>query len=58
MDTTLLITGGTERSVCFIIEFGAKVFMDAHEPVTLEEGDRYPLAPPLISKRMPRWWNW
>jgi hypothetical protein len=22
------------------------VFMDAHEPVTLEEGDRYPLAPP------------
>ena len=25
---------------------GAKVFMDAHEPVTLEEGDRYPLAPP------------
>ena len=20
--------------------------MDAHEPVTLEEGDRYPLAPP------------
>jgi hypothetical protein len=46
MDTTLLITGGTERSVCFIIEFGAKVFMDAHEPVTLEEGDRYPLAPP------------
>jgi hypothetical protein len=25
---------------------GAKVFMDAHKPVTLEEGDRYPLAPP------------
>ena len=27
-------------------EFGLKVFMDAHEPVTLEEGDRYPLGPP------------
>lgn len=26
--------------------FGLKVFMDAHEPVTLEEGDRYPLRPP------------
>jgi hypothetical protein len=22
------------------------VFMDAHKPVTLEEGDRYPLGPP------------
>jgi hypothetical protein len=41
--------------VCFDMGFvcsalcknlGAKVFMDAHEPVTLEEGDRYPLAPP------------
>ena len=27
-------------------EFGLKVFMDAHKPVTLEEGDRYPLRPP------------
>ena len=27
---------------------GSKVFMDAHEPVTLEEGDRYPLAPPSL----------
>ena len=26
--------------------FGLKVFMDAHKPVTLEEGDRYPLRPP------------
>ena len=25
---------------------GLKVFMDAHKPVTLEEGDRYPLGPP------------
>ena len=25
---------------------GLKVFMDAHEPVTLEEGDRYPYRPP------------
>ena len=26
--------------------FGLKVFMDARQPVTLEEGDRYPLGPP------------
>jgi hypothetical protein len=25
---------------------GSKVFMDAHQPVTLKEGDRYPLGPP------------
>ena len=25
---------------------GLKVFMDARQPVTLEEGDRYPLGPP------------
>jgi hypothetical protein len=25
------------------------VFMDAHKPVTLEEGDRYPLGPPSLS---------
>lgn len=25
------------------------MFMDAHEPVTLEEGDRYPLAPPMLA---------
>ena len=29
--------------------FGLKVFMDAHKPVTLEEGDRYPLGPPNIN---------
>ena len=28
---------------------GLKVFMDAHKPVTLEEGDRYPLGPPSLS---------
>jgi hypothetical protein len=28
--------------------FGLKVFMDAHQPVTLKEGDRYPLGPPNI----------
>jgi hypothetical protein len=28
-------------------EFGFKVLMDAHMPVTHEEGDRYPLKPPL-----------
>jgi hypothetical protein len=27
-------------------KYGLKVFMDAHKPVTLEEGDRYPLRPP------------
>ena len=26
---------------------GLKVFTDARQPVTLEEGDRYPLRPPL-----------
>ena len=26
--------------------FGLKVFMDARQPVTLKEGDRYPLGPP------------
>lgn len=25
---------------------GFKVFMDAHNTVTVEEGDRYPLKPP------------
>ena len=29
-------------------KFGLKVFMDAREPVTLEEGDRYPLGPPNL----------
>lgn len=29
-------------------KIGAKVFMDAHQPVTLEEGDRYPLVPPVM----------
>ncbi len=28
--------------------FGLKVFMDAHQPVTLKEGDRYPLGPPSL----------
>jgi len=27
------------------------VFMDAHNTVTVEEGDRYPLRPPLILKK-------
>jgi hypothetical protein len=34
------------------------VFMDAHQPVTLKEGDRYPLGPPSfasVSKRMSRY---
>jgi len=25
------------------------VFMDAHQPVTLKEGDRYPLGPPTVT---------
>ena len=29
--------------------FGLKVFMDARQPVTLKEGDRYPLGPPDLS---------
>jgi hypothetical protein len=35
-----------------VFPYGAKVFMDAHQPVTLEEGDRYPLVPPKIEKFM------
>jgi len=35
-------------SRCLTIKTGLKVFMDAHKPVTLEEGDRYPLGPPNI----------
>jgi hypothetical protein len=34
---------------------GLKVFTDAHDTVTVEEGDRYPLGPPIfvsVSKRM------
>ena len=27
---------------------GLKVFMDAHDTVTVEEGDRYPLRPPIF----------
>ena len=27
---------------------GLKVFMDAHDTVTVEEGDRYPLGPPIF----------
>jgi len=30
----------------FSTKLGLKVFMDAHQPVTLKEGDRYPLRPP------------
>jgi hypothetical protein len=29
-------------------KFGLKVFMDAHWLVTPEEGDRYPLGPPIL----------
>ena len=38
--------------------FGLKVFMDAHNTVTVEEGDRYPLRPPSfvsVSKRKSRY---
>ena len=31
---------------------GLKVFMDAHKPVTLEEGDRYPLRPPSFESHI------
>ena len=29
-------------------KYGFKVFMDARMPVTHEEGDRYPLKPPIL----------
>ena len=44
----------TSNSQCVSVykNLGAKVFMDAHEPVTLEEGDRYPLAPPSFVRTL------
>ena len=47
--TDLARPSGTSNLPLDDNESGAKVFMDAHEPVTLEEGDRYPLAPPNIA---------
>jgi hypothetical protein len=44
---TAQLRAGMEPSSLF--QFGAKVFMDAREPVTLEEGDRYSLAPPSLA---------
>ena len=29
---------------------GSKVFMDAHDPVKVEERDRYPLGPPKFAR--------
>ena len=43
---TAQLGAGVEPSSLF--QFGLKVFMDAHMPVTHEEGDRYPLGPPRI----------
>ena len=41
------LSNGTLGSATLLLLFlGLKVFMDAHKPVTLEEGDRYPLGPP------------
>ena len=37
---------GVSSNLTFTTMFGLKVFMDAHQPVTLKEGDRYPLGPP------------
>jgi hypothetical protein len=38
--------------------FGLKVFMDAHQPVTLKEGDRYPLGPPsFVASLVDRWFD-
>jgi hypothetical protein len=38
----------TEYNVISSIQLnlGLKVFTDAHDTVTVEEGDRYPLRPP------------
>ena len=44
--TDLARPSGTSNLPLDEKKIGAKVFMDAHQPVTLEEGDRYPLAPP------------
>jgi hypothetical protein len=37
---------GVRALITFSPNLGLKVFMDAHQPVTLKEGDRYPLRPP------------
>ena len=34
--------------------FGLEVFMDAHNTVTVEEGDRYPSRPPCLCPGNPR----
>ena len=41
----------TVRDECVSIRYGSKVFMDAHQPVTLKEGDRYPLGPPILFRK-------
>ena len=41
-----VLSSSLSRSAKFL---GFKVFMDAHQPVTLKEGDRYPLKPPSLS---------
>ena len=37
---------GVRALITFSPNLGLKVFMDAHDTVTVEEGDRYPLRPP------------
>ena len=48
---TAQLGAGVEPSSLF--QFGLKVFMDAHMPVTHEEGDRYPLGPPSLRATSP-----
>ena len=37
---------GVRALITFSPNLGLKVFTDAHDTVTVEEGDRYPLGPP------------
>ena len=47
---------GVRALITFSPNLGLKVFMDAHDTVTVEEGDRYPLRPPeiLARRKLPR----
>jgi len=33
-------------------DLGLKVFIDAHDTVTVEEGERYPLGPPTYAGKV------
>ena len=50
MTSVILFGAHVEVRLKFVMPMnsGLKVFMDAHDTVTVEEGDRYPLRPPVL----------